>query len=77
MSGEQIRSGSPVDPVPSLLRPGDILGFADGRARKTSHVGLYIGGSEFIHSASDGVRISTLRNPYWQRQLVAARRIVE
>lgn len=77
VSGDQIRSGSAVDPVPSLLRPGDILGFSDGRGRTTSHVGLYIGRSEFIHSGSDGVRVSTLRNPYWQRQLVAARRIVE
>lgn len=77
LSGDQIRSGSAVDPVPSLLRPGDILGFSDGRGRTTSHVGLYIGRSEFIHSGSDGVRVSTLRNPYWQRQLVAARRIVE
>lgn len=77
VSTDQIRSGSPVDPVPSRLRPGDILGFSETQGGDTSHVGLYIGGSEFIHSGSDGVTVSTLRSPYWQRHLVAARRIVE
>lgn len=77
VSSDQIRTGSAVDPVLPRLRPGDILGFADRRGGETSHIGLYIGGDEFIHSSSDGVTISTLRNPYWQSHLVAARRIVE
>lgn len=76
-SAGQIRSGFSVDPVPGRLHPGDILGFSDGRGGKTSHVGLYIGADEFIHSGSDGVRISTLRSPHWRERLVAARRIVE
>jgi cell wall-associated NlpC family hydrolase len=76
-SGAQIRAGQRVEPVPGLLRPGDVLGFSDGRSGKTSHVGLYIGGDEFIHSSSSGVRVSNLRNPYWRQTLVAARRIVE
>ena len=75
-STAQMRSGSPVDPEPALLRPGDVLGFSADRSRKTSHVGLYIGGNEFIHSSSRGVRISTLRNRYWRENLVAVRRIV-
>lgn len=76
-STDQIRSGFSIDPVPALLRPGDILGFSERRGGKTSHVGLYIGGDEFIHSGSDGVGISTLRSSYWRGRLVAARRIVE
>lgn len=76
-SAAQIRAGSPVTPEPTVLRPGDVLGFSGDRSGKTSHVGLYIGADEFIHSSSSGVRISTLRNPYWQQSLVAARRIVE
>lgn len=77
VSRDQIRSGSPVGPEPALLRPGDVLGFTADRSRRTSHVGLYIGGDEFIHSSSSGVRVSSLRNPYWQEHLVAARRIVD
>ena len=76
-SAAQMRAGSPVDPEAALLRPGDVLGFSGDRSRKTSHVGLYIGGDEFIHSSSSGVRISTLRNRYWRDNLVAVRRIVE
>lgn len=74
-SAAQIRSGSPVDPELSLLRPGDVLGFSGRPSGKTSHVGLYIGGGEFIHSSSSGVRISRL-NRYWHVRLVGARRIV-
>jgi cell wall-associated NlpC family hydrolase len=76
-SAAQMRAGQRVEPVPGLLRPGDVLGFSDGRSGKTSHVGLYIGGDDFIHSGSSGVRVSNLRNPYWRQTLVAARRIVE
>jgi cell wall-associated NlpC family hydrolase len=77
MSTAQMRAGSPVAPEAELLRPGDLLGFSTDESRLTSHVGLYIGEDEFIHSSSTGVRISTLRSSYWHEQLVAVRRIVE
>ena len=77
VSTEQIRAGAPVDAEPSLLRPGDVLGFSRDGSAETSHVGLYVGGDEFIHSSTSGVRVSTLRDPYWRHRLVAARRIVE
>lgn len=35
-----------------------------------------VSGDQIRSGSADGVRASTLRNPYWQRQLVAARRIV-
>lgn len=76
-SAAQIRAGSPVAPRPAVLRPGDVLGFSGDGSGKTDHVGLYVGSDEFIHSSSSGVRISSLRNPYWRGSLVAARRIVE
>lgn len=76
-SAAQIRAGSPVALGSSGLRPGDILGFSDGGGPKTEHVGLYVGDNQFIHSTSGGVRISTLRNGYWQDRLVAVRRIVD
>lgn len=76
-STAQMYAGFQVAPEPALLRPGDVLGFSGDRPGKTDHVGLYIGASEFIHSSSSGVRVSSLRNPYWMNSLVTARRIVE
>jgi cell wall-associated NlpC family hydrolase len=70
-------SGSALALDPSLLRPGDILGFSLDDPNKTSHVGLYVGNDEFIHSSSSGVRVSNLQNPYWQEHLIAARRMVQ
>jgi len=75
-SGAQIGAGSPVTPAPELLRPGDLLGFANGGSGATDHVGLYIGDGAFIHSSSTGVRISAITEPFWQHRLVAARRII-
>ena len=77
VSSAQIQEGSRVPLDPDRLRPGDILGFALNRGGKTSHVGLYVGGDEFIHSSSSGVEVSNIRNPYWTEHLVAARRIVQ
>lgn len=77
VSADQLREGARIDPAASVLRPGDILGFSARPGGKTSHVGLYVGQGEFIHSSSRGVRISSLDNSYWQEHLVAVRRIVE
>jgi cell wall-associated NlpC family hydrolase len=76
-SAEQLRAGTPVELDPALLLTGDVLGFAGGADGRADHVGLHIGGDEFIHSSSSGVRISNLRDPYWRERLVAARRLVE
>lgn len=76
VSTEQVRQGYPVELRPELLRPGDVLGFSLDDPNKTSHVGLYVGDDEFIHSSSSGVRTSNILNPYWQEHLIAARRIV-
>ncbi len=76
VSTAQIQEGSPVGLDPDLLRPGDILGFSLDNPDKTSHVGLYVGDYEFIHSSSSGVRLSNILNPYWLEHIVAARRVV-
>jgi cell wall-associated NlpC family hydrolase len=76
-SADQLRTGVSVEPTPALLVAGDVLGFANAAAARADHVGLHIGGDEFIHSSSSGVRISSLRDPYWRARLVAARRFVE
>lgn len=76
ISHQQMRAGTPVSPVPSRLSAGDVLGFSESRSGRPTHVGLYIGDGDFIHSSSNGVRISSLDNPYWVQSLVAVRRIV-
>ena len=77
VSQDQLQEGSYVIPRIAALLPGDILGFSGKVGGKSTHVGLYVGNGEFIHSSSSGVRVSNLSNPYWQQYFIAARRIVQ
>ena len=79
-SVEQAKEGSKVERSFKLLAPADILTFSN-RGGQVTHVGLYIGGGRFIHSATRGVQISTLsaQDPYgrwWYKRWVGVRRIV-
>ena len=70
-----------IEPRLEALRPGDILGFSVEGDRVT-HVGLYVGDGRFIHSASDGVKLSSLAAPdgdsqWWRRHWIVARRILQ
>jgi cell wall-associated NlpC family hydrolase len=80
-SVDQAQSGQPVERVIEELRAGDILTFST-REGPVTHVGLYVGDGQFIHSASRGVQLSRLSadDPYgswWWERWVGARRIVE
>lgn len=80
-SVDQAASGQPVERAIAALRPGDILTFST-REGPVTHVGLYVGGDQFIHSASNGVQLSRLSNddPYgrwWWLRWVGARRVLE
>lgn len=79
-SVDQARQGEKVEKEVGSLQPGDILAFSNAGGPVT-HVGLYLGDSRFIHSASDGVQISRLSpddvyGRWWYRRWVGARRIV-
>jgi peptidoglycan DL-endopeptidase CwlO len=67
----QFGYGVPVDR--SQLQPGDLV-FFDG----LGHVGLYIGGGQFVHAPHTGdvVKISSLYESWYASTWVGARRIV-
>lgn len=80
-SRDQATAGAEVAPVVEALRPGDILLFSSSPGSGVTHVGMYVGEEKFIHSASNGVKLSRLdpRDPeggYWVTRWVGARRVI-
>jgi cell wall-associated NlpC family hydrolase len=80
-SREQAQAGAEVPPVVEALRPGDLLLFSISPGSGVTHVGMYVGEGKFIHSATDGVKLSRLelRDPdgeYWIARWVGVRRII-
>jgi hypothetical protein len=60
---------------PNEFRPSDLLFFGSSRGR-INHVGISLGDDKFIHaSRSKGVIVSSLRNSYWKRRLLASKRV--
>ena len=62
----------------SELQVGDLVFFANTYASNeaATHVGIYIGGNQFIHAASGGVKITDLSNDYYAVRYAGARRII-
>ena len=61
----------------SDLQPGDIVVFNNSGNTAIGHVGIYIGGDNFIHAAnpSQGVTITSLSSSYYGKRYVGARRV--
>ena len=66
----------------SDLQPGDLVLFCDpsrSNGKACSHVGIYIGGGEFVHASSGSsgkyVRISSLSEGYYSTYYKGAKRI--
>ena len=72
---EQFQSGSPVDP--NALEAGDLVFFATDGGQTVTHVGMVIGGDEFVHAPSSHgeVRVERMGSGYWGSRFVGARRI--
>ena len=72
---DQYRYGEPVKL--DQLEPGDLV-FFETQGGEVSHVGIAIGGDQFVHAPNSRgqVRISRLTSGYWADRAVAARRLV-
>lgn len=69
---DQVKMGTKVAYAQATI--GDLVFFKT--APNTRHVGVYIGGQQFIHaSTSKGVIISRLDNPYWADKYWHFRRV--
>jgi cell wall-associated NlpC family hydrolase len=71
---DQYHAGRSVDL--DDVEPGDLL-FFETAGRGASHVGLAIGGDEFVHAPSSRgvVRVERYSAPYWASRFVGARRM--
>ena len=71
---DQMKNGTSV--TVAELQPGDLVFF--GYGGYSNHVGIYIGGYQFIHAAnpSSGVVITDLYSDYYSSSYMGARRII-
>ena len=62
----------------SNLQPGDLVIFKGESGNSVGHVGIYIGGNQFIHASnpSDGVKITSMSTGYYSSRYVTARRVI-
>lgn len=72
---EQYRVGGDIDV--DDVQPGDLV-FFETVSRGASHVGIAIGGGEFVHAPSSRgvVRIERFTTGYWAQRWVGARRVL-
>jgi cell wall-associated NlpC family hydrolase len=71
---EQFRVGKNVDR--DQLEPGDLVFFSTV-APGASHVGIVIGGDQFVHAPSERgvVRVESLSQQYWSSRFIGAKRV--
>jgi cell wall-associated NlpC family hydrolase len=71
---ELFREGVEVNP--NTVEAGDLL-FFNTQGAGASHVGMAIGGDEFVHAPSSRgeVRVERMSSQYWAARFVGARRI--
>lgn len=71
---DQYYAGTPIEL--DEVRAGDLL-FFETVSRGASHVGMAVGGGEFVHAPSSRgvVRVERYDAAYWARRFIGARRI--
>jgi cell wall-associated NlpC family hydrolase len=75
-AAEQFNYGTPI--AKGLLKPGDVVFFANTYKPGISHVGIYLGKSRFIHAANShvGTIVSSLNEAKWIEKYAGARRLI-
>ena len=70
----QFEIGNTVDAL--SVEPGDLVFFTTV-ASGASHVGIVVGGDQFVHAPSDNgvVRVDQLSAQYWSNRFVGAKRV--
>lgn len=77
-TGELLKMDAPVI-ARSDLEPGDLILFNDRGRGRVTHVGIYMGDDQFIHSSSKrsgGVRVDKLSSRYWNASYLQAKRVL-
>lgn len=71
---KQYEVGHDVDPT--SLAPGDLVFFTTV-SPGASHVGIVVGGDQFVHAPSSNgvVRVESLSSQYWSNRFVGAKRL--
>jgi cell wall-associated NlpC family hydrolase len=72
----QLYNGGPRVAMDDLL-PGDTVFFANTYEPGLSHVGIYIGGGQFVHASDEttGVIVTNLHSAYWSAHYAGATRL--
>ena len=76
VSTDQAKQGSVV--TIKDMQPGDLVFFSFERNGVISHVGIYIGNNQMVHSPKTGdvVKITDISTSYWQSRFVTAKRML-
>jgi cell wall-associated NlpC family hydrolase len=71
---QQFKIGKPVDTT--SLEPGDLVFFTTV-APGPSHVGILVGGDQFVHAPTTNgvVRVESLSSQYWSSRYIGAKRV--
>jgi peptidoglycan DL-endopeptidase LytE len=76
-SREQFKIGEKI--ARAALQVGDLVFFSSRGGKIPTHVGIYIGGEQFLHAASRAkkVMVSNLTEEWYSKRFIGARRILD
>lgn len=58
----------------STPQPGDLVFFANTYRAGISHVGIYIGNNQFVHSGGAKAEVKSMNDPYWGKKFHSFKR---
>ncbi|MGL5750117.1 MAG: SH3 domain-containing protein [Paraclostridium sp.] len=62
----------------SNLQPGDLLFYSTNGSGRVSHVGIYVGNGQMVHTSASNksVVITSINSSYWQNAYIKAKRVL-